>query len=109
MSESIKYYSTPVHLDDQIDHFRAIVVSDGTFTTDDMVEELKKRTSGVPIHFIKPFIELIFQIRDEQLANNRNVYLQDTYYSLTVPQRFNSEFEIPEYASHAGKSSGKEC
>lgn len=95
MSKPIKYYMAPIQFEEFQDYYRAVVVADGTFTEDDLVQEIKKRNLGIPTNLIKPLIDVIFEIRDEKLNDNLNVYIKDTYYSVSAPGRYDSETSTP--------------
>ncbi|OJJ23597.1 hypothetical protein BKI52_04340 [marine bacterium AO1-C] len=94
----IKYYMTPLTLEGQEQFYRAVVVSDGTFTEDEMVQEIAELNTGLPTRSISAFIKLIFEIRDKKLSSGQNVQLGDTFYKSSILGKFETEDQTPSLA-----------
>ncbi|HAS39199.1 MAG TPA: hypothetical protein DCS93_01910 [Microscillaceae bacterium] len=91
----IKYYMTPLTLEGQEQFYRAVVVSDGTFTEEEMVQEIAELNTGLPTRSISAFIKLIFEIRDKKLKIGKNVQLGDTFYRSSILGKFETEDQTP--------------
>lgn len=94
----LKYYMTPLTLEGQEQFYRAVVVSDGTFTEDEMVQEIAELNTGLPTRSISAFIKLIFEIRDKKLNNGQNVQLGDTFYRSSILGKFENDDDVPALA-----------
>ena len=89
---------TPLTLEGQEQYFRAVVVSNGTYTEEDMVAEISELNTGLPTRAINALIKLIFEIRDKKLNEGKNVQLGDTFYKSSIMGKFETEDEVPTLA-----------
>lgn len=94
----ISFYMTPLTLEGQEQYFRAVVVSNGTYTEEDMVAEISELNTGLPARAINALIKLIFEIRDKKLNEGKNVQLGDTFYKSSILGKFETEDEVPTLA-----------
>jgi hypothetical protein len=101
---AIQYYLMPNNLTDTHNDYRAVTVSIGTITEQDLIERIAKKNTGVPTQIIMAVLLSLRQVKEEVLREGFTITTDDVNYKVDISGNFKSKDDVFDPSRHQLKA-----
>jgi hypothetical protein len=91
---AVQYYLVPVGLTDDVNDYRAVTVSVGSISEDDLISRVAVRNTGVPVQSIRSVVQTVREIKKELLRDGFTITTDDTNYKVDIAGVFNGKDDV---------------
>lgn len=90
----VQYYLVPINLTDDVNDYRAVTVSVGSVSEDDLISRVAVRNTGVPVQSIRSVVQTLREIKKELLRDGFTITTDDTNYKVDIAGVFNGKDDV---------------
>lgn len=96
----VQFYLLPISITDDENDYRAVTVSVGTISEDDLINRIAVRNTGVPVQSIRSVMQASREVKQELLKDGFTVVTDDINYKVDIAGVFNGKDDVFDPSRH---------